>query len=356
MLVKKKKQESRRSWTGEDIKRLRNERSRSRRMRRFEADDDDQKEIEVPPQFAKKQPYTAFVNELIEGVNDEKAKAWIDYAFGDGNGDIKFTAEAEKGYDVHALYPTQNFIGLENSIGFTVNNPGKAGASFKKMLTEKNPEVKVGSAIWIFEGKYIIDGHHRWSQVYAFNPNAKITAVNFKCSEKLDPKQALAAVQGVIASVMGKIPVSTSRVDGQEEKVASNVLKDSDTTMLKAAKECLESSPSHDEFNKLCDEVLESGKGAASRISRIDAQFDKNSSGAKVLTYAVNNCLELKAGNQAVNGAPDREKMPQTDGGKDAPKDIPGKVKTALSTGVDDVIKNVKEQHSIPKAIRKRYM
>lgn len=355
MLIKKRKQESRRSWTGEDIKRLRNESSRSRRMRRFEADDDGQKDVEVPPQFAKKQSYTAFVDKLIEGVDDEKAKAWIDYAFGDSSGDIKFTAEAEKGYAVQDLYPTQNFIGLENSIGFTVNNPDKAGSSFKKMLMEKNPEVKVGSAIWIFEGKYIIDGHHRWSQVYAFNPNAKITAVNFKCSEKLDPKQALAAVQGVIASVMGKVPVSTSKIDGQEKK-ASNVLKDSDTTMIKAAKECLESSPAHDEFNKLCDEILESGEGASSRISRIDAQFDKNSSGAKILTYAVNNCLELKAGNQAVHGAPDREKMPQTDGGKGAPKDIPGKVKSVLSTGIDDVIKNVEERRSIPKAIRKRYM
>jgi len=356
MLIKKKKQEARRSWTGEDIARLHKESSygRNRRVRRYEADDDNDKPIETPSEFSNKQSYTNFVKHLLDGVNDDKAKAWIDYAFGGKNGDITFTAEAEKGYDVHSLYPTQNFIGLENSIGFTVNNPDKAKDSFRKMLMEDRPEIKAGSAIWIFEGKYIIDGHHRWSQVYAFNPNAKVVAVNFKCSEKLQPKQALAAVQGVIASVTGKVPIATSKVDGKDNVTASNVLKDSDTTMLKAAQVCLESSPAHDEFNKLCDEVLETGEGASTRISRIDAKFDDNSSGSKVLTYAVNNCLALKSGNNAVEGAPDREYMPQTDGGKGAPADIPDQVKKTLGSGVDDVVKNV--EHRIPKAIRKRYM
>lgn len=327
---------------------------RMERQRRYEAEEDHNNQVEIPDNMKNPQSYTDFVKHLASNVSDPKAKAWIDYAFGGENEDIKFSAEPEKAYLVKDLKPTQNFIGLENSIGWTVSNPDKAGDGLKKMLLEKSPEMKPGSAIWIFNGEFIIDGHHRWSQVYAFNPDAKIVAINFKCNQKLKPQQALAAVQGVIASVVGKVPIATSKVDGKE-KTASNVLKDSEDTMLKAAQDCLNESPKKDEFMILCESIVGSKSAEDREISSIRSGFDgDDSDAAKVLTYAVRNCLKLKSGNNAVQGAPDREYMPQTDGGKGADKSVPSQVQAKLTTGVDDVVTKV--ENRLPRGIRKKYI
>lgn len=312
---------------------------------------------EIPASMKGNQSYTAFVKHLSASVTDPKAKAWIDFAFGGKNDDVQFEADPEKGYPVKDLLPTQNFIGLENSIGWTVNNPDIAGDGLKKMLLEDSPEMKPGSAIWIFEGKYIIDGHHRWSQVYAFNPDAKIVAINFKSNTKLKPQQALAAVQGVIASVLGKVPIATSKVDGKS-KEASNVLKDSEPVMLKAAQECLDTSEHKEAFMELCDGILETDDESARKIKDLKSGFDNDdSAAAKVLTHAVRNCLKLKTGNNAVSGAPEREYMPQTDGGDGADKkSVPKQVQAKLTTGVDDVVLNVtdkKEQRSLRQTVAK---
>lgn len=350
MLIWKNRRGSNRSY--EDVKRR--SRFESRRFRRYEADEAES-DVELPDNMKDKQSYTDFVKHLSSNVTDPKAKAWIDYAFGGKSEDVQFKAEAEKAFPVKDLKPTQNFIGLENSIGWTVNNPDKAGAGLKKMLLESSPEMKPGSAIWIFNGKFIIDGHHRWSQVYAFNPDAKIVAVNFTCNTSLKPQQALAAVQGVIASVVGNVPIATSKVDGKDIK-ASNVLKDSEDTMLKAAQTCLDSSAKKNDFVSLCESIVESKNAEDREISSIRSGFNNdNSDAAKVLTFAVRNCLKLKSGNNAVDGAPDREYMPQTDGGKGASKDTPNKVMTSLQTGVDDVVKQV-ERRGIPRAIHKKYI
>ena len=305
----------------------------------YEDEDEGQSNQETPNAFNKDMSYEEFVNKLVSGTKDEKAKKWIDYAFGGGSGDIKFTAKPAQYIPVANLVPTQNFIGLENSIGFTVNHPDKAAGNLNSMLTESNPNVEAGSPIWVFDGKYIIDGHHRWSQVYAFNPGAKISAVNFVASSKIEPKQVLAAVQGVIASVLGKVPVSTSKIDGSSER-ACNVLTDNESTMLKAAKKCLDASPMKEEFDGICKKIIE--KDPERKISGIKSGFGEDeSSAAKVLTYAVRNCLQLKASNNSINGAPDREFMPQTDGGKGANKNTPDNIRQTLSTGVDDVVTKV---------------
>ena len=226
--------------------------------RRFEAEDDSNaKNVEEPSYFKGTSDYVKFIDNLKKGVTDPKALAWIDFAFGGNNPDVKFTVDSATGVPVRDLKPTQNFIGFENSIGFAVSKPDKSKESLTAMITEGSPTITPGKPIWIFNGKYIIDGHHRWSQVYAFNPNAKVMAINFK-SSGIQPKQALAAVQGVIASVLNKIPIATSKVDGQAEKVAANVLKADASTLYKAAADQLASSG--DGFEQNCYDILGLGK------------------------------------------------------------------------------------------------
>lgn len=371
MLIWKNKRGSNRS--DEDVKRR--SRFESRRFRRYEADDDgkDSKTIETPDYFGDdNMSYDEFVDSLKLSLDDPKAKAWIDYAFGDKNGDISFTASSQTPIDVSKLYPTQNFIGFENSIGFSVKNPGKAQASLTKMLSEESPSVLVGSPVWVFESEskyFIIDGHHRWSQVYAFNPKAKIQAIVFKASVKLEPKQALAAVQGVIASVLDKLPVSTSKVDGSSER-AVNVLEASDTEMNQAAVKMLSSDKGASAFELVIEDIFgdvkleadESGTplDIIKRTTDLPGTYSKEIQekypyATRVLFRCVQNCTSLKAHNNCASGSPDREYMPQTDGGKGASKDTPNKVMQTLQTGVDDVVKQV-ERRGIPRAIHKKYI
>ena len=292
----------------------------------------------TPKEFANKTAYKEFVDELIKGADDPKMKQWIDYAFGGKSKDIKIKAHEATAVPVKKLTPTQNFIGLENSIGFPVKEPEKAKDNLTLMLTEDSPEVTAGSPVWIFNGEFIIDGHHRWSQVYAFNPNAKITAINFTSDPDIEPKQALAAVQGVIASTLGEIPIATSKIDGRKTK-ACNVLEADLPEMLTSAKDFYNSVKTKEEFSDLCEEILKNcDKSGLTDLERTGFKND-NSAGAKVLTYAC-----LRKGNNAIEGAPDREHMPQT-GGTDKKPIKPEVIQKKLANGVDDVVTNIKESH-----------
>lgn len=298
-------------------------------------EDEKENKVSTPEEFEDEMSYENFVKKLVKGAKDEKTKKWIDYAFGGDSGDIKIKVQQSGYVPVSKLVPTQNFIGLENSIGFTVNNPDKAQKGLTEMLTKDSPNIEAGSPIWIFEGKYIIDGHHRWSQVYAFNPNAKIAAINFSSTEDIEPKQALAAVQGVIASTLGKVPIATSKVDGKDTR-ACNVLTEDESTMLNAAEKCLNSSSMKEEFSDLCENIL--SKDPERKISGVKSGFkNDDGAGAKVLTYAVRNCLKLKQSNNSINDAPDREYMPQTGTN-------PKEITDTLTKGVDDVVTKVESR------------
>ena len=80
---------------------------------------------------------------------------------------------------VKNLFPTQAQIGLKDSIGFlafilpeNAKNAlsGKADFKGERILTANN--------------KYILDGHHRWSQTYLMNPDATIPALDLTLNVK----------------------------------------------------------------------------------------------------------------------------------------------------------------------------
>jgi len=99
---------------------------------------------------------------------------------------------------VKNLKPTQSQIGLQDSIGFIAFvDPDKAKSSLSG-----NADFG-GGAILTSDNKYILDGHHRWSQVFMMNPNAQIPAINLNLG--LDGKEALKVVQLAIAADMGHI-------------------------------------------------------------------------------------------------------------------------------------------------------
>ena len=150
--------------------------------------------------------YTKFVGWLGNNIKDEKVRKFIASGLEDG-GDPSDDAFAfsDTAVAVSKLIPTQNEVDIDKSLAFPLVKT--QGTGFIQNVSSNGP-FTLGDPIVIFNGKWIIDGHHRWSQLYACNKNASITAVNMTI-EGIDPLKALKAVQMSIGAQTGDIPVQS---------------------------------------------------------------------------------------------------------------------------------------------------
>lgn len=209
---------------------------------------------------------------LDDIVNDPKLYALLSEGFGDGAlADVKMSSNAEA-IPVTKLLPCQSEIGLDNSLSY----PLKQDCSKLFQGT-----VQIVAPIVTYENMFVIDGHHRWSQLYMMNPNAKISAINFNY-EVDSPWVALRNFQGAIAVANKDVPKQYSKVnnvfDMSENEIADYVDKN---------------------IQDVCWKSLVKVGVCEDRDSAID--------------YIVDNVMRLKKNNYPFPGAPDREFMPQTD-------------------------------------------
>ena len=139
-----------------------------------------------------KQDYPTFVAKLGDSIKDPKFLAAIKSLSSEHP--IK---TSDMTPNVKDLKPTQNEVVLSNSLAFPLTNIGSAEECLKGGVTAPKNESIVTAA----GGKYVIDGHHRWSQVFCMNPDAKIKAVDM--TEIKDPIKALKATQLGVAAKIG---------------------------------------------------------------------------------------------------------------------------------------------------------
>ena len=107
------------------------------------------------------------------------------------------------------LKATQAEIGFHNSLKDQVKNPSWKPTAAALGLNGEPIQMpcKPGPrcAILTFAGKYILDGHHRWSQVMMMNPNAEVDVDDLKATGALtSPEAALKLMQLAIALKAGK--------------------------------------------------------------------------------------------------------------------------------------------------------
>ena len=112
---------------------------------------------------------------------------------------------------VSKLYPTQQDIGLQNSLDFAITQKDAQqyfGTEAKMIL----------SPILTYKGQYIIDGHHRWSQLYMLNDKAKIVAYDIKQVDgiksgdvKKEIEEVLKRLQVAIGGFFGKIGTANGK-------------------------------------------------------------------------------------------------------------------------------------------------
>jgi len=140
------------------------------------------------------------------------------------------------------LIPTQSEIGsgqsLDDQIGDKFGNLDRALKG--GMLSSKSGEFP----ILTFGGKYILDGHHRWSQFLATNPDATVNIANISAPDVNNSDEALALAHIILVSLYGKSPTKpfegenliTKNAEWVEEYVTKNIVDSALQKLVKAKK------------------------------------------------------------------------------------------------------------------------
>jgi hypothetical protein len=151
--------------------------------------------------------YDSFIKALtgVSGVPSEemvaeidpKIKAILNMGRKDKNLQDEIVKYTTPNLAVKNLQPTQSQIGLADSIGFIAfKTPDACKTSLSGSANFG------GGAILTADNKYILDGHHRWSQVFMINPDATIPCVNLNLGVK-SSEEALKIIQVAIAASFG---------------------------------------------------------------------------------------------------------------------------------------------------------
>lgn len=132
--------------------------------------------------------------------SDGKSKAFLDYLtkhykMGDDTlGTIKRANPSETVLKCDDLQPTQQNISVEKSLGMITKGGWSVNIINDPTNAFKTPTVT-------YAGKYIIDGHHRWSKVVALNgPESELKVLNFPAISGVDWEDMLKAVELAIVA------------------------------------------------------------------------------------------------------------------------------------------------------------
>ena len=143
----------------------------------------------------------AFVRELQSAVGDKKVQRFLLAAQADGVNDDDEVRVEEQVIQVSNLIPTQNEVFLEKSLDYPINKEQDNIISYIKNGHGKMPRIVVS-------GNYIIDGHHRWSQVYCLNSEGVIPVYNVTFSEKENSDGILKKMHLSISATTGTVPLN----------------------------------------------------------------------------------------------------------------------------------------------------
>lgn len=223
----------------------------------------------------------------LDGMTDEQL-ALLEKGFGDGEYADKMdtTTMNIKAKDLH---PTQNEIDVGKSLSYQVS--GKNPEQVKQILDGGPVTVNLPLVVYDYNGTYyIVDGHHRWSQVFLLNPSCEIDSLVFKNSAgntAQDPADMLRDFQGAIAIANdGEVPQST---------VAPGM------NMF---------DWSSDQLREYLDKNIQDGMISAYQ-DFYNSELDKDD----IENSIIGNAGLMKKSNKPIKNAPSRAVMPQTDTG-----------------------------------------
>lgn len=194
------------------------------------------------------------------------------------------------------LLPTQNEISLAASLGFPLGrDPSPISGYFNNV-----DSTVVGPILTSADGQYVVDGHHRWSQLYLINPFANIAAAD--AGYVPEPTEALKQTQVAIAAQTGFLEGQNAGADNlftiSQEKFNEDV-----TAIINNGR--WRDGPQKGEPTKPA--VLE----AFTTPLGLEGQTDDQKLDS-IEAYLWQNVLLMRASNYYVTDAPGRPVMPQT--------------------------------------------
>ena len=157
--------------------------------------------------------YEAFIEDLNTLATDPKIAylrdAIIDKFNSPDGLNVRFSSKVA--LPIKNIHPTQFEVDMEKSLSFPLRDkPEGINTAFSgKPVIIKNTPLVVAEVDGIY---YIIDGHHRWSQIYCLNPNAEMIVRIIQSNElfkNADDVLKLVQMQLFIAKDGGKLPQAT---------------------------------------------------------------------------------------------------------------------------------------------------
>jgi hypothetical protein len=137
------------------------------------------------------------------------------------------------------LVPTQAEIGLDASLADQMTDEwsatkfalGLKGTPIIMPSQEKPPP-----PILVWNGTYILDGHHRWSQVAMMNPTGMVKIDNMTSPNINSEEEALKIMQLAIAAAAGNVVTKdfegVNLMNVTSEQIAAYVMENIDDTVL----------------------------------------------------------------------------------------------------------------------------
>ena len=252
-----------------------------------------------------------------QGNKDPKVKdILVSAAAGDDGSetDDKISVSSAAPIGVKDLGPTQQFIDLMQSVSFPLGSAKVLDKSITSKTTGAPGAISVS-------GNAVLDGHHRWSGVYAITPDGSINAKNFGFPGSV--KDKLASAQLAVAAVN-----NSSKHPSKGGGAATDIIgkgKDEIVNMIDANKgQQTDPNAPGPLLNDAMIQDIAAGKYPAindwAGLSGEEEFVPLSNSAAKFENDPIRKAIATKVGEnlaglpQPLSGAPEsREDMPQLD-------------------------------------------
>jgi len=153
-----------------------------------------------------KKSYPEFVPALAELTSNDK---FMNSLEGDGQGEDKLVIETKQ-IRCKDLIPLQNEIGASESLDFPLKNRLPIEKIIKicsNEVCDENIYDSKGRSIITSGGKYIVDGHHRWSSIFILNPNCIIEVKDIGTYKKgVDALKLSQIIIATLSKLKGTMP------------------------------------------------------------------------------------------------------------------------------------------------------
>jgi hypothetical protein len=157
--------------------------------------------------------YTALLKQIASDPEFRKL-AYAGKRDAQGPGDEALTVTDGTPVAAKDLTPTQMDIDMEKSLGDQMKNrwdPPSTESALQQVVTMPSPGGQI--PLLTYNNKYILDGHHRWSQVMMTNPEGMMTVSNLTGPALQDEEAALKATQLAIAALAGNVETKGTKIN-----------------------------------------------------------------------------------------------------------------------------------------------